>query len=36
MTKKQYIIIGVTILTFIIIISFILIKNKNTTWTKII
>lgn len=34
MTKKQYIIIGVTILTFIIIISFILIKNKNTTWTK--
>ena len=34
MTKKQYIIIGVTILIFIIIISFILIKNKNTTWTK--
>ena len=34
MTKKQYIIIGITILTFIIIISFILIKNKNTTWTK--
>lgn len=34
MTKKQYIIIGVTILIFIIIISFILIKNKNNTWTK--
>ena len=34
MTKKQYIIIGVTILIFIIIISFLLIKNKNTTWTK--
>lgn len=34
MTKKQYIIIGVTILIIIIIISFILIKNKNTTWTK--
>ena len=34
MTKKQYIIIGVTILTFIIIISFILLKGQNNTWTK--
>ena len=34
MTKKQYIIIGVTILIFIIIISFILLKGQNNTWTK--
>lgn len=34
MTKKQYIIIGVTILIFIIIIAFILLKGQNNTWTK--
>ena len=34
MTKKQYIIIGITILIFIIIISFILLKGQNNTWTK--
>ena len=34
MTKKQYIIIGATILIFIIIISFILLKGQNNTWTK--
>ncbi len=34
MTKKQYIILGVTILAIILIITLILINNKNTTWTK--
>ena len=34
MTKKQYIIIGITILIFIIIIAFILIKGNKSTWTK--
>lgn len=34
MTKKQYTIIGITILIFIIIIAFILIKGNKSTWTK--
>ena len=34
MTKKQYIIIGITILIFIILIAFILIKGNKSTWTK--
>ncbi|MGN1312353.1 MAG: hypothetical protein ACI4U4_05045 [Bacilli bacterium] len=34
MSKKQYTIIGVSILIFIIIIVFILIKGQNNTWTK--
>ena len=34
MTKKQYTIIGITILIFIILIAFILIKGNKSTWTK--
>ncbi len=34
MSKKQYTIIGVSILIFIIIIIFILIKGQNNTWTN--
>lgn len=34
MSKKQYTIIGVSILIFIIIIVFILIKGQNNTWTN--
>ena len=34
MTKKQYTIIGITILIFIILIVFILIKGNKSTWTK--
>ena len=34
MTKKQYTIIGITILIFIILIAFILLKGQNNTWTK--
>lgn len=34
MTKKQYTIISITILIFIIIIAFILIKGNKSTWTK--
>lgn len=34
MTKKQYTIIGITILIFIIIVAFILIKGNKSTWTK--
>lgn len=34
MTKKQYTIIGITILIFIILIAFILIKGNKSSWTK--
>lgn len=34
MTKKQYTIIGITIIIFIILIAFILIKGNKSTWTK--
>ena len=34
MTKKQYTIIGITILIFIIIIAFKLIKGNKSSWTK--
>lgn len=34
MTKKQYTIIGITILIFIILIVFILIKGNKSSWTK--
>ena len=34
MTKKQYTIIGTTILIFIILIAFILIKGNKSSWTK--
>ena len=34
MTNKQYTIIGITILIFIILIAFILIKGNKSTWTK--
>ena len=34
MTKKQYTIIGITILIFIILIAFILIKGNKSNWTK--
>ena len=34
MTKKQYTIIGINILIFIILIAFILIKGNKSTWTK--
>lgn len=34
MTKKQYAIIGITILIFIILIAFILIKGNKSSWTK--
>ena len=34
MAKKEYTIIGVTILIFIIIISVILLKGTTNTWTK--
>lgn len=34
MAKKQYTIIGITILIFIILIAFILIKGNKSTWTK--
>ena len=34
MTKRQYTIIGITILIFIILIAFILIKGNKSSWTK--
>lgn len=34
MTKKQYTIIGITIIIFIILIAFILIKGNKSSWTK--
>lgn len=34
MTKKQYTIIGITILIFIILIALILIKGNKSSWTK--
>lgn len=34
MTKKQYIIIGITILIFILVIAFILVKGNKSSWTK--